>query len=275
LRIAKRSRLDEYLGTLRDKQDMTTRCAWCNWSFSGSAADGRLAAAKHRETRHTAGADDRAELRALVARLKPLRQMVKELDPNIARRDPSFRTAVIVLACWFHCGPDPERLAAFTNYPLDFVSDRVRNMCNGGLWLKDGTFKIDTPLDGDQEILTIEFWLQCGVADGHLEHSPDGYQVWRDWGYGLLRHGINGYWKGCRCEPCREANNRRHRSLIGKEPPKHGTVSAYRNYQCRCEQCKAAGSWDNFHQRARRKVKAGKPLTQNELAAMLSERPAA
>lgn len=75
------------------------------------------------------------------------------------------------------------------------------------------------------------------------------------------RHGsMPGYSAGCRCEPCRDANRRQladqkfKRLERGLPPgdPRHGTATAYMNWNCRCELCRAAGSQENRRKRAAR-----------------------
>lgn len=61
------------------------------------------------------------------------------------------------------------------------------------------------------------------------------------------------YTRGCRCEICMAANRESARSLRGKEPPTHGTQSAYCNYGCPCELCKAAGAAANRAQADKRR----------------------
>jgi uncharacterized protein with PIN domain len=70
-----------------------------------------------------------------------------------------------------------------------------------------------------------------------------------------VRHGTRHcYNEGCRCADCKCALRDYMRSLQGSVPPRHGTVSAYRNYGCRCGACKAAGSKANRAARLRRRV---------------------
>lgn len=64
------------------------------------------------------------------------------------------------------------------------------------------------------------------------------------------RHRYN---QGCRCAECRESVKMYQRTLIGREPPRHGTPSAYTNYGCRCDLCRMAGSAHNRAYRERRK----------------------
>lgn len=66
------------------------------------------------------------------------------------------------------------------------------------------------------------------------------------------RHGLLStytYWK-CRCEACRAANAAYHQQLRMSRNPKdakeHGTLSTYVNYRCRCEVCSAANR-GRFH----------------------------
>jgi len=60
------------------------------------------------------------------------------------------------------------------------------------------------------------------------------------------------YQCGCKCDECVKANREEHRLLINREPPNHGTVSGYVNYQCRCDPCKRAGSENNRQRRIER-----------------------
>ena len=48
------------------------------------------------------------------------------------------------------------------------------------------------------------------------------------------------YTGGCRCTECRAANAAKARAMKGKEPPQHGTRSAYANFGCRCDDCRRA-----------------------------------
>lgn len=43
---------------------------------------------------------------------------------------------------------------------------------------------------------------------------------------------------GCRCEPCRDAN----RQYRPSTPVAHGTRTAYIDHRCRCLDCKAANA---------------------------------
>jgi hypothetical protein len=65
------------------------------------------------------------------------------------------------------------------------------------------------------------------------------------------RHGTAGqYQKGCRCADCRAANTancRRQREARKADPSRadragHGKTTTYRNYLCRCEECRTAWS---------------------------------
>lgn len=65
-------------------------------------------------------------------------------------------------------------------------------------------------------------------------------------------HGtILSYQRGCTCELCREANSqlarvsRERRIEKGIPDHLHGTDTGYRNWQCKCDPCKAAGSDTN------------------------------
>jgi hypothetical protein len=59
------------------------------------------------------------------------------------------------------------------------------------------------------------------------------------------QHGTRtGYVYGCRCQPCRTANEiaNRARRRKGLEPddPRHGTLTGYAGCACRCEDCSNA-----------------------------------
>jgi len=60
------------------------------------------------------------------------------------------------------------------------------------------------------------------------------------------------YKTGCRCAECKAAVREYRNRLIAKGPKVHGTVSAYRNYACRCDECRAAGSVANRIDREKR-----------------------
>ena|SRR5215831_20082174 len=59
------------------------------------------------------------------------------------------------------------------------------------------------------------------------------------------QHNRYRYLKGCRCDICVEANRQHRIDLTLREPPNHGTASAYFNYACRCDACKLAGRLEN------------------------------
>lgn len=77
----------------------------------------------------------------------------------------------------------------------------------------------------------------------------------------FIRHGRGAYSRGCRCDVCVKANTdgkRRWRASAKIEPgdPRHGTESAYRNFGCRCEPCKAAGRIANKRRYRAKKLDA-------------------
>lgn len=47
-----------------DAQPMTSRCAWCDWAYTGAAAECRHAALEHRQTEHPRAAKPSREMRA-------------------------------------------------------------------------------------------------------------------------------------------------------------------------------------------------------------------
>ena len=99
---------------------------------------------------------------------------------------------------------------------------------------------------------------------GILPHSL--VENWRSKGMRLPRketplHGSRyRYNQGCRCAECRESVKIYQRTLVGREPPNHGTASAYCNYGCRCDPCRMAGSAHNRRYRERRKQRESRLL---------------
>lgn len=87
---------------------------------------------------------------------------------------------------------------------------------------------------------------------------------------GQHRHNGTDYEHGCRCDTCRAANTnrtnrRRHqrramRQLINGDlvaplpPERHGHISTYVNWDCRCPACRAVGAQRNAADRARRRA---------------------
>lgn len=63
------------------------------------------------------------------------------------------------------------------------------------------------------------------------------------------------YQKGCRCAKCQEGRKEKLVLWRKRGPARHGTVSAYRVYACRCDACRRAGSIANKEQRERRKLR--------------------
>lgn len=60
------------------------------------------------------------------------------------------------------------------------------------------------------------------------------------------------YQEGCRCPECQEARKAHQKRLRERGPKVHGTASAYFNYACRCDECRAAGSIANRLNRKKR-----------------------
>ena len=81
-----------------------------------------------------------------------------------------------------------------------------------------------------------------------------------------MKHGASAYRDGrCRCEVCtgdstdrsrveRAARKQRLRANPNLAP--HGTVSTYKNWGCRCDLCRTAGSAKNADAYRRRKAQA-------------------
>lgn len=93
-----------------------------------------------------------------------------------------------------------------------------------------------------------------------------GLRAWDSRDESYYSHGVAGYKRGCRCDKCATAHGeayrrfRRDRLDAGLTPddPRHGTVTGYLNWGCRCELCRAAGSRNNREAKERRAAKAAK-----------------
>lgn len=102
---------------------------------------------------------------------------------------------------------------------------------------------------------TIIRWRQAaGVASGY--EPPER----------TARHGSPAMYqhRGCRCETCVTAHNRRqtqmrrYRTMKLQQDPSlapHGSPSTYTNWGCRCDECRAAWRVEMRRQAARRRVK--------------------
>lgn len=75
------------------------------------------------------------------------------------------------------------------------------------------------------------------------------------------------YTRGCRCPECTQAIKERRvrwrESRKSREPPVHGTETAYKNWGCRCDACKVAGSESNRRTRLARQERQLLNLPEN------------
>ena len=75
------------------------------------------------------------------------------------------------------------------------------------------------------------------------------------------------YRRGCHCDLCTEAMRtqqvRWREDRHGREPPQHGTESSYKNWGCRCDPCKAAGSVSNRRGRLARQQRQALRVPEN------------
>jgi hypothetical protein len=95
--------------------------------------------------------------------LEEIENEVRQLDPEVSRDELGFRTAVVLLAASFAVGPNVGGLASFTGYPVSFVADISRRMCNCGLWTADHV-ETDHWFEGD--CIVSSFWADTLVAEG-------------------------------------------------------------------------------------------------------------
>jgi hypothetical protein len=114
--------------------------------------------------------------------------------------------------------------------------------------------------------------LAAGETTREAEIEAMGYKNWdslysafRELGLKVERqhepapHGTDTRYRKCRdddgrpCEACRKAHSEVQGRLRGRKPPKHGTVSGYQNYRCRCKRCVAAARRDRRAKKRRRR----------------------
>lgn len=126
----------------------------------------------------------------------------------------------------------------------------------------------------------------CGEAEGLSICQPPFTKIGHHWGFGWREirkeirwwallcwrcqedrapHGcMQRYWRGCRCDPCRQAMRRYHRErrarIAGRPFPRdpvleHGTYILY-SRGCRCDPCREA--MRRYHRERRARVKAEK-----------------
>jgi hypothetical protein len=101
-------------------------------------------------------------------RIKRLRNIVHEMDPSLSEDDESFKVAMVLLASGHHDGgPNGQRLAKFTGFPLPLVSVWGRRFRENGIW--DGS-KVVANWD-DPEVGSIEFWMDVACGQGLVERA--------------------------------------------------------------------------------------------------------
>lgn len=93
-----------------------------------------------------------------------------------------------------------------------------------------------------------------------------------------VRHGeLSAYTNyGCRCRECTNANTEHYRIRRGhgasKTPPPHGTVTRYGFHKCRCEACRAACTEAKRAYRKRRKFNTERANRTSGLSANQTQR---
>lgn len=109
----------------------------------------------------------------------------------------------------------------------------------------ESTVEAEAQAEGIEPISLLSSFYELGLRLTPL--SPEHGTAYR-------------YNRGCRCADCtqaiKEQRLRAKESRYGREPPAHGTESAYKNWGCRCDACKVAGAESNRRSRLARQRRA-------------------
>lgn len=98
--------------------------------------------------------------------LKQIKREVKRLDSALKETDPSFDTAVILLAA-LQVGANDKKVSDFTGIPLGEVTKRGKRLRKNGIW-KRGVTYADW---ANKESGGVAFWMDVCVADGLMSRS--------------------------------------------------------------------------------------------------------
>ena len=101
--------------------------------------------------------------------LAEIKDIIRELDPRLSERDPSFSTAVILLASAF-LGPDEDAIARFTGLCRHLIGCYGKRLRESGVWGSDGKIHCEWM---DEETGAAAFWLDVCVAEGIAERVRD------------------------------------------------------------------------------------------------------
>lgn len=99
-----------------------------------------------------------------------------------------------------------------------------------------------------------ELARRYGVSTKTISRWRAAFGLASRWEPSRLGHGtVAEYARGCRCEPCTEANRESHARTVARMKakglpegdPRHGRYATYQSWGCRCVPCAAAASQRN------------------------------
>lgn len=98
--------------------------------------------------------------------LEETKELLREMDENLEEGSVGWDAALCLLAS-LEVGPFPDKVADFTELPLETVNEFAERLQANGVW-KDGM--IHAAWD-DPEAGAIAFWCDVGVATGLIERA--------------------------------------------------------------------------------------------------------
>ena len=120
--------------------------------------------------------------------LQYVKDTLLELDPEVTGlRAQSYNTALVVLSA-LTCGPNVQRLAAFTGLSQDFVAAIRARMVQAELWTELDVFS-DHWNVAEGVVNTTAFWLDVLIAEGLAVRRWD--EGVGDYRYRAAEHALN------------------------------------------------------------------------------------
>lgn len=97
-----------------------------------------------------------------MSELERIKQVIREMDDRLDEGDPTFKTAVVLLASSV-VGPDEDKIIEMTGYDAEFVHERAVRLRENRVWQDDGKVHCQwmNPEHGD-----TAFWCDVLVAEG-------------------------------------------------------------------------------------------------------------
>lgn len=105
--------------------------------------------------------------------IEDYRQAVRSLDVVLGSDDESFRAAVVLLVRGsMYPDNSDERVAAYCEEPLEWVTEIGDRWRASGVWLPDGQTIAQDYANGEDGM--VAFWLDVLVGLGRAERDADG-----------------------------------------------------------------------------------------------------